>query len=225
VSVNFAERIAQDYQLKQYEDLKNRWYNATLSRTDKVKGKLYGLLRYPMGGWMVDMKQSQLSSENITSKADRENIEMEEDSDEMTDDENGSELESDYYEEENDEDNTQEDSMNLDMDESDFDSVMSKKGKENSRALQNKRNQLKKRKRQLIALRRLYLPNLCFVLIDMLSKMDLNTELIRVNDVITSETYGLASLFEKNQLKSFLSKVADTSIALLDAVNEKPHYK
>jgi hypothetical protein len=77
-------------------------------------------------------------------------------------------------------------------------------------------NEAKQRRIQLKSLRKLYLPNFCFVLVDMFSKMRMNKELIRISDIIASEQYKLYTLFDSKQLKCFLSKVSDASIALLD---------
>lgn len=50
----FAERIAYDYQLKQYEDLLGRWSSKAKIYCDKARSKFMSLLKFPFGGWMVD---------------------------------------------------------------------------------------------------------------------------------------------------------------------------
>lgn len=72
------------------------------------------------------------------------------------------------------------------------------------------------RRLQMKALRKMYLPNVCFVLTDMLSKMKFNKDLIKISDLIASENYMLYVLFEAKQMKCLISKVADASICLLD---------
>jgi len=69
---------------------------------------------------------------------------------------------------------------------------------------------------QLDALRKLYLPNICFVLLDMLAKMKLNKDLIRMVDLVAGEKLKLYSYFDSRQLGAFLNKIADASIGLLD---------
>jgi nuclear pore complex protein Nup107 len=174
----FAERIAYDYQLKQYQDLLTRWNSKAKIYCDKSRLKFYSLLKFPFLGWMVDIKQSE--SFNIS------------DDDDDDDDDN---------------DESEEESGDAIMNEDDGDSVMTSA---------EPVNESKQRLKQMKNLRRVYLPNVCFVLIDMLSKMKLNKELIRVSDVVASEHYKLYTLFDTKQIKCFLNKIADASIALLD---------
>ena len=51
----FAERIAFDYQLKQYEDLLGRWSSKAKIYCDKARSKFMSLLKFPFGGWIVDI--------------------------------------------------------------------------------------------------------------------------------------------------------------------------
>lgn len=81
----------------------------------------------------------------------------------------------------------------------------------------DKKGELILRRKQLVELRKLYLPNICFVLLDMLNKMNLNKELIRLSDLVASENYKLYTLFDNQQLRCLLNKIADSSIILLDA--------
>lgn len=88
-------------------------------------------------------------------------------------------------------------------------------------------NQLKKvtkRKQQLKALQKIYLPNICFVLLDMLSKMNLDKELIKITDLIASNMYKLNELFGNEQLKCFLNKIAESSINLVDSNSDNFGY-
>ena len=77
--------------------------------------------------------------------------------------------------------------------------------------------QKKSKEKELNSLRTIYLPNICFILLDMFQKMNLNKELMRLSDLIASENYKLYLLFDSNQLKCFLNKIADASISLLDS--------
>ena len=72
------------------------------------------------------------------------------------------------------------------------------------------------RRSQMNSLRKLYLPNVCFVLSDMLCKMNLHKDIIKISDLIASENFKLYVLFEKNQWKCLINKNADASISLLD---------
>lgn len=74
-----------------------------------------------------------------------------------------------------------------------------------------------KRQLQLQALRKLYLPNIAFVLVDMLAKMNLNKELIKIADLVAARHYKLFELFEPEQMRCFLNKIADSSINLIDS--------
>ena len=168
----FAERIAYEYQLKQYEDLLSRWNSKAKIYCDKVRVKFNSLLKFPFGGWMIDVQQTE-SSDDISEDEDEE-----------------------------------EQNIN------DSDTEMRMAEETNDSAKQVSETRL--RQRQIKSLRRLYLPNICFVLTDMLAKMKLHKDLIRVSDIIASEQYKLYALFESKQLKCFLNKVADASICLLD---------
>ena len=163
---SFAERMAHDYQLKQYEDLSNRWYSKALLYSEKVRVKLLSVLKFPVNGWMVDID------------SDRHEL--------IDDDEDENENES-----------------NMDEDTERSGNVTKIDG--NTRAA------------QLNGLRKFYLPNICFLLADMLNKMNLNKELIRLSDLVASENYKLYNLFEKQQMRSFLKKISNASITLLDS--------
>ena len=78
------------------------------------------------------------------------------------------------------------------------------------------RNDGQARKFQMKALRKMYLPNVCFVLGDMMTKMKFSKDLIKISDLIASENYKLYLLFEAKQMKCLISKIADASICLLD---------
>lgn len=72
------------------------------------------------------------------------------------------------------------------------------------------------RRIQMKALGKLYLPNVCFVLVDMLGGMGMNRELIKMSDLIASESYRLYELFEGRQWQCLVSRLADASICLMD---------
>lgn len=88
---------------------------------------------------------------------------------------------------------------------------------ESSETVNTRNVELKRRQVQMQELRKLYLPNMCFILLDMMTKMNLNKELVRLSDLIASETYKLYSLFDNQQLRILLNKIADSSIILLDS--------
>lgn len=167
----FAERIAYDYQLKQYEDLLQRWNSKAKIFCDKARSKFHSLLKFQFGGWMVDVTSS------------------DEDHDDMT---------------------NNRDEMNIDNDDSMVDDV-----KSNTQI----------RKSQLKALRKLYLPNICFVLSDMLAKMNMNKDLINMSQLIACEDFKLYSLFDVKQLRIFINKVGSASSSLLDEGGDFFGYK
>jgi nuclear pore complex protein Nup107 len=69
---------------------------------------------------------------------------------------------------------------------------------------------------QMHALRKFYIPYMCFVLCEMLNKSNLNKEQLKLVDLIASENYKLYELFDKAQLRTLLLKSANASIHLLD---------
>lgn len=182
--------MAYDYQLKQYEDLSSRWYSKALLYSEKVKAKFFAVLKFPFGGWMCGIK-------NCTDVADM--IDDDDDDEQVMSDENNENYISDDGEE--------------------SDQIMnSDEVYESKRERKAKATALKKSKeKELNGLRKIYLPNICFILLDMFHKMNLNKELIRLSDLVASENYKLYSLFDANQLKCFINKIADASISLLDS--------
>lgn len=106
-----------------------------------------------------------------------------------------------------DENNMEETNMNIE----DEDSEMRQETSANKKLEKNKR------KNQMIGLKKLYLPNICFILLDLFNKMNLNKELIQLSDLIASENYKIYDLFDNQQLRCLLNKIADSSINLLDA--------
>ncbi|CAF0971958.1 unnamed protein product [Brachionus calyciflorus] len=84
-------------------------------------------------------------------------------------------------------------------------------------SVSNKKLEIRRRKAQMEELRKIYLPNICFVLLDVLSKMNLNKDLIRLSDLVASENFKLYTLFDNQQLRCLLNKLADSSINLLDS--------
>lgn len=188
----FAEKMTLDFKLKQYDDLLNRWNSKAHMFGESVKKKFLAVLKFP-NGWMVDVK-------NI----DGNQLIDDEDGDD-DDDEDSSESETIDQDEDLAEQDDSDDEMNSDMD-----SVSQNQERRRSR-------KTSKRSRQLKELRKLYLPNVCFVMLDMLAKMNSNQELIKLADLVACENYKLYKLFDKSQMKCLLNKIADSSICLLDS--------
>jgi hypothetical protein len=158
--VSFSDRITQDFQLKQHDDLVAKWSARSMSLCEKAQTKFMNVLTFPNGGWMRDQPiKTQDSEENLAA-------EVSEDEDE------------------------------IELDEA--------------------KREEKLRKRQMTALRKLYVPYVCFVLCEMLNKLNWNKELIRLGDMIACENYKLYELFDQSQLKCVLIKFADASIKLID---------
>jgi hypothetical protein len=170
---SFAERMAHDYQLKQYRDLLERWRAKALLYSEKAKASFLALIKFPYGGWMVDIQNG--SEENLVDEDSSDNSNVSEENNEMQ--------------------------MNTD---------------DNEQSTQTNKTSKKQRQMQLEGLRKLYLSNICFVLLDMLSRMKLNKELIRLADLVAGEDLRLYSYFDCRQLSAFLNKIADASISLLD---------
>jgi hypothetical protein len=162
---SFADRMAVDYQQKQFDDLISKWNSKAHQFCCKVKEKFFNILTFPTGGWMIDMSEDEGLKDD---KSIEENA-MEDDDDDDT--MNGSSC--------------------------------------------SKRDDAV-RKSQLHALRKLYIPYICLILCEMLSKMGLNKELIRVGDIVASELYKLYDLFDLSQMKCFLNKIAAASVQLLE---------
>lgn len=110
------------------------------------------------------------------------------------------------------EESVDEDNDEIEMDDEDMNTEMDESDNQNGRNME-----IKRRNNQMQELRKFYLPNMCFILLDMMTKMNLNKELIRLGDLIASENYKLYSLFDNQQLRIFLNKIADSSIILLDS--------
>lgn len=162
--VSFSERITQDFQQKQHDDLITKWGAKSMSLCEKAQVKFMNVLTFPNGGWMRDqpIKQGNDNEEILAG-----DVEVSDDEEESTE-----------------------------MDEA--------------------RREEKLRKKQMRALRKLYVPYVCFVLCEMLNKLNLNKELIRLSDTIACENYKLYELFDQSQLKCLLIKFADASIKLID---------
>lgn len=79
------------------------------------------------------------------------------------------------------------------------------------------RQEDKHRHKQMETLRKLFIPYVCFVLCEMLYKMNQHKEVIRLSDIIASEHYKLFELFDPNQLRNLLNKFTDSSIQLVDS--------
>lgn len=154
-SASFADRIAHDYQQKQFDDLLMKWNARALELCDKTRRKFLNILTFPNGGWMVNSDLNKTTIDGI------EDDDMEQEENESKRDDNV-------------------------------------------------------RDEQLKAIRKLYIPYMCFVLCELLNKMNLYKELINVSDVCASELYQLYKLFDKSQLKLLLNKISNASIQLID---------
>lgn len=61
---NFAERVAFEHREKQYEAELERWQHALLMQTKTCKERIYNVLMFVDGGWMVDPRQDGESDES-----------------------------------------------------------------------------------------------------------------------------------------------------------------
>ena len=52
---SFADRMANDYQQKQFDDTISKWNTKALQYCNEAKEKFFNILTFPTGGWMIDM--------------------------------------------------------------------------------------------------------------------------------------------------------------------------
>jgi len=52
---SFADRMANDYQQKHFDDTISKWNTKALQCCNEAKEKFFNILTFPSGGWMIDM--------------------------------------------------------------------------------------------------------------------------------------------------------------------------
>ncbi|XP_077355682.1 nuclear pore complex protein Nup107 [Festucalex cinctus] len=134
--VKFTEQVANEMREKEYQAALSAWSGRLDVLTQDVKERIYNVLLFVNGGWMVDNVQ---------------------------DSEQGAE-----------------------------------------------------RSRQMSALRSLCLPLLSFLLLSVLQSSSRHQEALQLADIISSDRYGLYQVFSKEELRRFLQKLRESSLALLD---------
>uniref|UniRef100_A0A8D0CUZ6 Nuclear pore complex protein n=1 Tax=Sander lucioperca TaxID=283035 RepID=A0A8D0CUZ6_SANLU len=72
------------------------------------------------------------------------------------------------------------------------------------------------RRHQMAALRSLCLPRLTFLLLSVLQNSSRHQEALRLADIISSDQHRLYQVFSKEELRRFLLKLRESSLALLD---------
>ncbi|KAM8884508.1 nuclear pore complex protein Nup107 isoform 1-T1 [Synchiropus picturatus] len=132
----FTERVANEMREKEYEVSLSAWSSRLEVVTEDVKERIYNVLLFVDGGWMVDNRQD-----------------CEDDSE---------------------------------------------------------------RSHQMAALRSLCLPRLSFLLLSVLQNSSRHQEALRLADIISSDQHQLYLVFSKEDLRRFLQKLRDSSLALLD---------
>ncbi|CAG2210668.1 NUP107 [Mytilus edulis] len=60
----FTEKVAHEHRIKQYEAEMERWRHNLISQTKTTKGKMYNVLLFADGGWMVDQKEEEEPDES-----------------------------------------------------------------------------------------------------------------------------------------------------------------
>ncbi|CAC5377452.1 NUP107 [Mytilus coruscus] len=60
----FTEKVAHEHRIKQYEAEMERWRHNLISQTKTTKGKMYNVLLFADGGWMVDQKEEEVPDQN-----------------------------------------------------------------------------------------------------------------------------------------------------------------
>ncbi|XP_077450671.1 nuclear pore complex protein Nup107 isoform X2 [Stigmatopora argus] len=135
--VKFTERVANEMKEKEYQAALAAWSSRLDALTEDVKERIYNVLLFVDGGWMVD--------------------------------------------------NTQQDS-----------------------------EQDAERAHQMSALRSLCLPRLTFLLLSVLQSSARHQEALWLADILSSDHYRLYQVFSKEELRRFLLKLRESSLALLD---------
>ncbi|XP_037099637.1 nuclear pore complex protein Nup107 [Syngnathus acus] len=132
----FTERVANEMREKEYQAALSAWSGRLDVTAEDVKERIYNVLLFVDGGWMVDNAQD--------SEPDAE------------------------------------------------------------------------RGHQMSALRSLCLPRLSFLLLSVLQSSSRHQEALRLADIISSDQHRLYQVFSKEELRRFLSKLRESSLALLD---------
>uniref|UniRef100_A0A665UMR0 Nuclear pore complex protein n=1 Tax=Echeneis naucrates TaxID=173247 RepID=A0A665UMR0_ECHNA len=132
----FTERVANEMREKEYQTSLSAWSCRLDALTEDVKERIYNVLLFVDGGWMVDNRQD--------SEQDSE------------------------------------------------------------------------RSHQMGALRSLCLPRLSFLLLSVLQNSSRHQEALRLADIISSDQHRLYQVFSKEELRRFLQKLRESSLALLD---------
>ncbi|XP_029016578.1 nuclear pore complex protein Nup107 isoform X2 [Betta splendens] len=134
--VKFTEKVANEMREKEYQASLSAWSSRLDVLTEDVKERIYNVLLFVDGGWMVDNRQD--------SEQDTE------------------------------------------------------------------------RSHQMAALRSLCLPRLSFLLLSVLQNSSRHQEALRLADIISSDQHQLYQVFAKEELRRFLQKLRESSLALLD---------
>uniref|UniRef100_A0A8D3A5V3 Nuclear pore complex protein n=1 Tax=Scophthalmus maximus TaxID=52904 RepID=A0A8D3A5V3_SCOMX len=132
----FTERVANEMREKEYQTSLSSWSCRLDVLTEDVKERIYNVLLFVDGGWMVDNRQD--------SEPDSE------------------------------------------------------------------------RSHQMAALRSLCLPRLSFLLLSVLQNSSRHQEALRLADIVSSDQHRLYQVFSKEELRRFLLKLRESSLALLD---------
>ncbi|XP_042367166.1 nuclear pore complex protein Nup107 [Plectropomus leopardus] len=132
----FTERVANEMREKEYQASLSAWSCRLEVLTEDVKERIYNVLLFVDGGWMIDNRQD--------SEPDSE------------------------------------------------------------------------RSHQMAALRSLCLPRLSFLLLSVLQNSSRHQEALRLADIISSDQHRLYQVFSKEELRRFLQKLRESSLALLD---------
>uniref|UniRef100_A0A7N4P6J9 Nuclear pore complex protein n=1 Tax=Sarcophilus harrisii TaxID=9305 RepID=A0A7N4P6J9_SARHA len=133
---SFTEKVAHEHKEKKYEMDYGIWKGHLDALTSEVKEKMYNVLLFVDGGWMVDV---------------REDVEDD-----------------------------------------------------------------RERAHQMVLLRRLCLPMLCFLLHTILHSTGQYQECLQLADMISSERHKLYTVFSKEELRKLLQKLRESSLMLLD---------
>uniref|UniRef100_A0A3P8UX97 Nuclear pore complex protein n=1 Tax=Cynoglossus semilaevis TaxID=244447 RepID=A0A3P8UX97_CYNSE len=136
--VKFTEKVANEMREKEYQTALSAWSCRLDVLTEDVKERIYNVLLFVDGGWMMDGRQDPDSEQDS------------------------------------------------------------------------------ERSHQMAALRSLCLPRLTFLLLSVLQNSTRHQEALRLADIISSDQHRLYEVFSKEELRRFLQKLRESSLALLD---------
>ncbi|XP_060162239.1 nuclear pore complex protein Nup107 isoform X1 [Globicephala melas] len=161
----FTEKVAHEHKEKKYEMDYGIWKGHLDALTADVKEKMYNVLLFVDGGWMVDVREKQNMCNEVVLPV---HLSPHPDA------------------------SSQQESLLVDAEED------------------------HERTYQMVLLRKLCLPMLCFLLHTILHSTGQYQECLQLADMVSSERHKLYLVFSKEELRKLLQKLRESSLMLLD---------